>query len=88
MRRESSAGAISIRIEGRVRWSRGSVERQTSHRQPIIGTPCEVPVPRNVTLRLNNALSASDASTNRIRSSKSTCSSTWRSSAVRLPRVF
>src|SRR5687768_796916 len=31
---------------GRVRWSRGSVDRQTSHAQPIIGTPALVPVPR------------------------------------------
>ena len=29
--------------------SRGSVERQVAHSQPIIGTPCDVPVPRNVT---------------------------------------
>jgi hypothetical protein len=29
--------------------SRGSVERQTSQAQPIIGTPEDVPLPRNVT---------------------------------------
>src|ERR1051325_2577678 len=32
--------------EGRVRLSRGSLLVQTSHRQPIIGTPALVPVPR------------------------------------------
>src|SRR3984893_6717935 len=53
----SAAGAsIWIRIDGRVRRSRGSGERQTSQSQPIIGTPCEVPVPSSVTLRLNNAV--------------------------------
>src|SRR5262245_12805888 len=49
---------ISIRIDGRVRRSRGSFERQTSQSQPIIGTPCDVPVPRSVILRLNNAFLA------------------------------
>jgi hypothetical protein len=29
--------------------SRGSVDEQTSHAQPIIGTPDEVPLPRKVT---------------------------------------
>src|SRR3954469_5808461 len=48
----------SIRIDGRVRRSLGSVERQTRQSQPIIGTPCDVPVPSSVTLRLNNPLSA------------------------------
>src|SRR5688572_15077262 len=47
----------SIRIEGRVRRSWGSLDVQTAQAQPIIGTPCEVPVPRRVTLRFNNALS-------------------------------
>ena len=42
-----------MRIDGRVRRSRGSVEVHTAQVQPIIGTPCEVPVPRSVTLRLN-----------------------------------
>jgi hypothetical protein len=28
--------------------SRGSSERQTAQSQPIIGTPWEVPVPKNV----------------------------------------
>ncbi|NJL32062.1 MAG: hypothetical protein HC898_10805 [Phycisphaerales bacterium] len=31
---------------GLLRWSRGSVERQTGQAQPIIGTPALVPVPR------------------------------------------
>src|SRR5712691_1673851 len=52
----AGGAAIWIRIDGRVRRSRGSRERQTSQSQPIIGTPCEVPVPSSVTLRLNNAL--------------------------------
>jgi hypothetical protein len=43
---------ISNRIEGRLRRSRGSWERHVSQRQPIIGTPCEVPVPRNLTAQL------------------------------------
>jgi hypothetical protein len=41
---------LSINIDGRVRLSRGSVDRQTAHVQPIIGTPWDVPVPRKVTL--------------------------------------
>jgi hypothetical protein len=28
----------------------GSVERQVPHSQPIIGTPCDVPVPSTSTL--------------------------------------
>jgi hypothetical protein len=36
-------------MDGRLRWSRGSVERHVPQRQPIIGTPCDVPVPRNLT---------------------------------------
>jgi hypothetical protein len=35
-------------IDGRSRRSRGSVERQVAQAQPIIGTPCEVPVPSSV----------------------------------------
>ena len=38
-----------IRIEGRDRLSRGSVDRHTAQAQPIIGTPMDVPVPRKVT---------------------------------------
>src|SRR4051794_4621901 len=49
---------ISIRIDGRVRRSRGSVEWHTAQSQPIIGTPCEVPLPSTVTLTFNNPLSA------------------------------
>jgi hypothetical protein len=37
-----------MKTEGRVRWSRASFDRQVAHWQPIIGTPCEVPVPRKV----------------------------------------
>src|SRR5262245_6835986 len=48
----------SIKIDGRLRRSRGSVERHTRHSQPIIGTPWEVPVPGSVTLRFKNPLSA------------------------------
>jgi len=33
----------------RSRWSRGSGDWQTSQSQPIMGTPCDVPVPRKVT---------------------------------------
>ena len=40
--------SVRSRTDGRQRLSRGSVDRQTSHVHPIIGTPCEVPVPRNV----------------------------------------
>ncbi len=35
-------------MDERVRLSRGSAEGQTAQSQPTIGTPCEVPVPRNV----------------------------------------
>jgi hypothetical protein len=41
--------ASSIEIDGRQRVSRGSLDVQVSHEQPIIGTPWEVPVPRNLT---------------------------------------
>jgi hypothetical protein len=37
-------------MEARVRLSRGSVEVQVPHLQPIIGTPCDVPVPSTSTL--------------------------------------
>ena len=47
----------SMAIEGRVRRSRGSEDRQTAQSQPIAGTPVDVPLPRTVTLRLNNPLS-------------------------------
>lgn len=36
-------------MEGLDRESRGSVDRQTTQSHPIIGTPCDVPVPRNST---------------------------------------
>ncbi len=36
------------RIDGRQRRSRGSSDRHVAHSQPIIGTPCDVPVPRKV----------------------------------------
>src|SRR5438445_8441262 len=52
------ASPISMRIDGRVRVSRGSDERQTAQSHPIIGMPCDVPVPSSVTLRLNDALAA------------------------------
>src|SRR5262245_48692990 len=43
------APGVSTKIEGRRRVSRGSADRQTAQSQPIIGTPCDVPVPRKVT---------------------------------------
>ena len=42
--------SVWIRIDARERLSRGSVERQVAHSQPIIGTPCDVPVPSTSTL--------------------------------------
>lgn len=39
---------VSTMADVRSRLSRGSVERQTAHRHPMTGTPCEVPVPRKV----------------------------------------
>ena len=39
---------ILIKIELRKRLSFKSLDRHTSQLQPIRGTPCEVPVPRNV----------------------------------------
>jgi hypothetical protein len=35
-------------MDGRERRSRESSERQVSQSQPIIGTPCDVPVPRKM----------------------------------------
>jgi hypothetical protein len=43
---------LSIRIAQRRRRLRGSPEVHTAHRQPITGTPLEVPQPRTVT-RMN-----------------------------------
>ena len=40
--------SVSIIAEVRRRLSRLSSERHTSQRQPITGTPCDVPVPKNV----------------------------------------
>lgn len=37
-------------MEGRVRRFRGLVEVHTEHSHPIIGTPCEVPLPNMMTL--------------------------------------
>src|SRR6476620_10551160 len=58
VRMPPSGEFTSNRMDGRIRRSRGSVEWQTAHSQAIIGTPCDVPVPSSVTLRLNNPLSA------------------------------
>ena len=53
-----SSGVVSMRTEPpssctsaleRVRLSRESLEVQTGQSQPIIGTPCEVPVPSRMT---------------------------------------
>src|SRR5215467_2788081 len=41
--------STSMRIEGRVRRSRGSVDVHTAQSQPIEGTPLDVPLPRTVT---------------------------------------
>ena len=40
--------ATSTWIDGRSRLSCGSVDRHTAHVQPMLGTPDEVPHPRNV----------------------------------------
>jgi hypothetical protein len=44
------SGNINTTLE-RVRLLRGSVEVQTAHSQPIMGTPVDVPVPRNTSRR-------------------------------------
>jgi hypothetical protein len=36
-------------MDARVRWFRGSLEVQTAQSHAIMGTPCEVPVPRKIT---------------------------------------
>ena len=46
---DTGSDRASIRIDGRVRRSRGSDERQTAQSQPIAGTPWDVPLPRTVT---------------------------------------
>src|SRR3954447_3596831 len=48
-----------MKIDGRSRLSRGSVERQTGHSHAMTGTPCDVPVPRNVT-RAGTLISRND----------------------------
>jgi len=47
---------------GRVRWFRGSLEVQTGHSHPIMGTPLEVPLPRKISRRV----SAASCSINRL----------------------
>ena len=44
--------SLSIITEVRRRWSRGSSERHTSQEHPMMGTPWDVPVPKN-TRRFN-----------------------------------
>src|SRR3954471_22708938 len=39
---------VATSTEVRIRRSRGSADLQTVQSQPIIGTPCDVPVPRKV----------------------------------------
>ncbi len=46
------AVGVSTKMDERVRLSRGSVDWQTAHLQPIIGTPCDVPEPSTVTIIL------------------------------------
>src|SRR6478736_10442582 len=53
-----ASGWSSSRIDGRVRRSLGSADRQTAQSHPIDGTPCDVPLRITVTLRVNNPLSA------------------------------
>jgi hypothetical protein len=36
-------------MDGRVRRSWGSSDRHTAQVQPIIGTPCDVPLPKTLT---------------------------------------
>ena len=43
--------SVSTTAACRVRRSRGSSDTQVSHRQPTTGTPNDVPVPRNVSLK-------------------------------------
>ena len=83
-------------IDGRSRVSRGSVDRQTSQSHPIIGTPCEVPVPRNST-RTNPDASIrlgperpderTDANANTGRSGTARTSATAEDMAKRRPRA-
>ena len=40
--------SVTMAAEVRRRLSRGSVDRETGLLLPIIGTPCEVPVPKNI----------------------------------------
>src|SRR5690348_16907734 len=40
--------SVSTYTDARHRLSCGSVDRHVPQSQPIIGTPCDVPVPRNV----------------------------------------
>ena len=44
----------SIKMDERRRLSFSSVERHTSQSHAIIGTPCDVPVPRNVIFKLES----------------------------------
>src|SRR4051812_27555190 len=47
--------SVAMSTEVRSRRSFGSVDLQTAQSQPIIGTPCDVPVPRNVIFTANEA---------------------------------
>ena len=48
----SRSSCHSMATEGRRRWSRGSLEVQTRQLHPRVGTPMEVPLPRNRMLAL------------------------------------
>ena len=47
---EHAGAVVALEVDRRPgRLSRGSVEWQTAQSQPIMGTPCDVPVPRKCT---------------------------------------
>src|SRR5438477_7213317 len=54
--------SYSIMMEGRVRRSRGSVERQTAQSHPNVGTPMDVPLPSTVNVAFMFSLLSSVSS--------------------------
>jgi len=50
--------SVATSTDVRIRRSLGSVDLQTAQSHPIIGTPCDVPVPRNVIFTTDDAAPA------------------------------
>ena len=73
---------VSTMAEVRRRWSRRSGEVQTRQRQPMTGTPCEVPVPKKVSFMTAKVHIFGQTAASFARQNSSEVSGTERSSAA------